>query len=456
MFLDQLSKAVTAFGVIARQKKVKLFSHLDADGLCSASILVKMMLRHGIDFEVRIVKQMISSEIERIEVSENDLIIFVDLGSGQLDRLQKFLGTTQVFILDHHDPIKINHINLFHLNPLVFGEEGISSSMISYLFAKSLDATNGDQVGLALVGAVGDEQDEKWEFKGMARDVLKEGEEAGIITVTKGMRIYGRNSRPLHKALANSFDPFIPEVSGDESAAVQFLSDMGISVKDGGEWKRLSDLTVEDQQKLASSIIIQRMKIPDATAEDIFGESYTLIGRVEELQDAREFATILNACGRMGRYDIAIRLCLNDTNAVALSSEMLEQYRKVLSESLQIFRSNPGIIEKTQHASYLVFGSLISDTVVGTVTSIALNSGMVDVMKPVFGMVNTDDSMVKVSARVNKEIKNINLRDIVLLASKQSGGEGGGHKMAAGGLIPRGKEKEFIQAADKVIKEQIS
>lgn len=455
MFLEQLQRTAKVFRTVARQKKVRLFSHLDADGLCSAAIITRMMLREGINFELRIVKQLTADVIEKIDASENDVFLFTDLGSGQLDRLQKLFEKTQVFILDHHDSLKTSHINLFHMNPLAFAEEGISSSMICYMFAKAINLENADSVDLAVVGAVGDEQDEKWEFKGVARKIVEEGETIGKIVVTKGMRLYGRNSRPLHKALANSFDPFIPGISGNESAAVQFLSDIGLNLKHEEEWKKLKDLTTEEQQKLASAIIIERMKLSDVTAEDIFGDNYTLIGRPEMLQDAREFATLLNACGRLGRYDVAVRLCLNEANAMNLAVEILDQYRKILSESLEVFRANPQIVQKTSFANYLVFENKIPDTIVGTITSIAINSEMVDASRPVFGLVDTENGMVKISARVSKEVKNLNLRDIVLLAAKSSGGEAGGHKMAAGGLIQKGREKEFIQAADKVIEEQL-
>jgi len=455
MFLEQLQRTAKVFKAVVKQKKVKLFSHYDADGLCSAAITIKMLVREGINFEMKIVKQLTADVIEKIEANESDVLLFTDVGSGQLEKLQKFFDKTQVFVLDHHEPQKISHINLFHMNPLVFAEEGISSSMICYLFAKSVNLANADFVDLAVVGAVGDEQDEKWEFKGFARKIIGEGETIGKISVTKGMRLYGRNTRPLHKALANSFDPFIPGISGDESATVQFLSEIGINAKHDSEWKKLKDLTLEEQQKLASAIIIERMKLSDVTAEDIFGDNYTLLGKPEELEDAREFATMLNACGRLGRYDIALRLCLNDRSALMLAGEVIENYRKILSESLEIFRTNPQIVQRTNFANYLLFENKIPDTIVGTITSIVLNSNMIDAGKPVFGLVDTENNIVKISARVSKEIKNINLRDIVVLAAKSAGGEGGGHKMAAGGLIPKGREKEFIQAADKVIEEQL-
>jgi len=455
MFVEQVSRAAKIFKAVAKQKKVKLFSHLDADGLCSAAIMIKAMLREGIIFEARIVKQLTGSEIEKIEASENDVLLFTDLGSGQMKSLQKFFDKTQVFILDHHEHEKASHINLFHMNPLVFMEEEMSASMICYLFAKSINAANTQLADLAAVGAVGDEQDEKWEFKGSAKKIIEEGEMIGKISVRKGMRLYGRNTRPIHKALANSFDPFIPGISGDESAAVQFLAEIGIDVKQNGEWKKLKDLTVEEQQKLASAIIMERMKLSDVSAEDIFGDNYTLAGRPEEIEDAREFATMLNACGRLGRYDVALRLCLNDKIALMLAAEVIEAYRKILSESLEIFRTNPQIVTKTNFANYLIFENKVPDTIVGTITSIALNSSMIDAGKPVLGFVDTENSMVKISARVSREVKNINLRDVVVFAAKAVGGEAGGHRMAAGGLIAKGREKEFIQAADKVIEEQL-
>jgi len=452
MFEEQIQRTAKIFKAVAKQKKVKLFSHHDADGLCSAAIMAKMMLREGINFELKIVKQLTKDVIEKIEARENDILLFTDLGSGQLKELQKFFDRTQVFVLDHHEPQKVAHINLFHMNPLAFAEEGISSSMISYLFAKSLNAANANLVDLAAVGAVGDEQDEKWEFKGFAQKIIEEGEKIRKISVSKGMRLYGRNTRPLHKALANSFDPYIPGISGDESAAVQFLSDLDINAKNNGEWRKLKDLTQEEQQKLASAIIVERMKLPEA-AEDIFGDNYTLVGRPQELEDAREFATLLNACGRLGRYDVALRICLNDATAVQLANEILEQYRILLSQSIEIFRSNPQIVQKTNFANYLLFEDRIPDTIVGTITSIALNSEMVDRNKPVLAFVDTENNMTKISARVSNEVKNINLRDVVVTAASVVGGEAGGHKFAAGGLIAKGKESEFMQAADKIIKE---
>jgi len=436
-----------------KKKNVKMIHHIDADGLSSAAITAKMLMRENINFEMRMVKQLTSETIDDLTISEKDILILLDLGSGQLKLLKNIIEITQVLIIDHHEPMELEHPNLFHLNPLVFVEEEMSSSMICYLFAKSINLKNVDLVDLAVVGAVGDEMDENWEFKGTAKKILEEAENVGKVAVSKGIRLYGRSTRPIHKTLELSFNPFIPGISGSESNAVQFLSELGIKLKEDKRWRRLVDLSVEEQQKIASAIIIERLKARHSNAEEIFGEIYTILGRPEELQDAREFATLLNACGRLQKPEIGIRLCLNDLTVIDESKDILSEYKKLISEGISWIRENKKSMQKTDFATYIFCEDKIPSTLVGTITSIFLNSNIVDTTKPVFGFAE-DDGKVKISARVSKDI-NINLRYVILNATKQMHAEGGGHQRAAGALINKGKEKEFVEIVDKTIGELI-
>jgi RecJ-like exonuclease len=321
------------------------------------------------------------------------------------------------------------------------------------MFAKAIDLKNVDLIDLAIVGAIGDEQEDRGELKGLARKILEEAIILGKVTAIKGLRFYGRNTRPIHKALEYSFDPFIPGISGSESNAIQFLSELGISVKDDGEWKKLKDLTIEEQQKLASAIIVERLKSNHSYAEDIFGENYSLLGMPEEFQDAREFSTLLNACGRLGRPDLGIRLGLNDFNPMNEVWTLLDEYRKTISGCMNLLRENNKIISTTSTSSFLSCEGKIPESLIGTVTSIALNSNMFDQSKPVFGFAETNDGKIKVSARASKSIKEINLRDIILYAAKEVEGEGGGHKYAAGAFIPKDKKQEFVRIIDSKLRE---
>lgn len=414
-----------------------------------------MLLRENVNFELRILKQFNSDAIKNLKLTENDFLIITDLGSAQVKSLSDIMNKTQVFILDHHKPIEFTHLNLFYLNPILFGEEDISSSMICYLFAKFFDLKNIDLIDLAIVGAIGDEQEEKWDFKGWGKKFLDEAEDIGKITFFKGIRLYGRNTRPIFKALAYSFDPLIPEISGSESQAVQFLSELGIKVKENDEWKKLRDLTIEEQQKLASAIIIKRLKAKHSEAEDIFGNIYTIVGKPEEIQDAREFATLLNSCGRTGNSDIGVRICLGDFNAIERSSENLDQYRKMISESLNWLRENETSVLKTEFASYILAKKNIPDDLIGTITSIVLNSNLLDASKPIFGLAEGENGKTKVSARASRDLKQINLGSLMLNATAKLDAEGGGHAVAAGAVIPKDKEKEFVDIVDSLLGETI-
>jgi RecJ-like exonuclease len=447
--LEEIEKVAKIVKSLTKQKNVKIFSHYDGDGLAAASILVKTFLREGINFELRIFKQLTSEIVSQIKASENDFLIFVDFGSGQLDLIKPLFEKTHVLILDHHEPKRISHLNLFHLNPLLFADEEISSSIVSYFFAKFFDWRNSDLADIAIVGAIADMQDEKWELKGLAKKVLKEAIALGKITVTKGLRIYGRNLRPIHKALAFSFDPFIPDITGSESQAVQFLSELGIKVKEEDEWKKLSDLSIEEQRRLASAIIIERLRANHSEAEDIFGEIYTLANFPSELKDAREFATILNACGRTGNANIGIRICLNDFSCVSKSYEILNEYRKLISNSLKLIREKEIVVTKN-FSNFILAEEKIPESLIGTITSIVLRSNLLDAKKPIFGLAFSENGKVKISARVSRDL-NINLKEILAKAIEKVGGEVGGHKFAAGGLIKKGKEKEFIEIIDNLL-----
>lgn len=445
MFFEEIDKVAKIAKALIREKNVKLVSHYDADGLSAAAIMIKALMRESANFEFRILKQLSAEELKGLDINESDFLILSDLGSGQIDRLGEALGKTQVLILDHHDPIRKEHMNLLHINPLVLGEEEISASMVCYLFAKSLDIRNTDMVDLAIVGAIGDIMDEDWELKGLGRKILEEAETLGKISIEKGLRLYGRNTKPIFKSLEYSTDAIIPGVTGSESDAVQFLSELGINLKEGESWRRLKDLTPNEQKKLASAIIVERLKNGHEEAEDIFGEIYELTGRAEELQDAREFATLLNACGRTGRYDVAIRLCLNDLHAIQDSWEIMKDYRKMISDGLSWLRN--GNLEVRERSTVVNGGKKISDTIIGTLLSIALSSGIADSKKPLVGFADTDDGKLKVSARMSRDL-NFNLRDIIVHAAKSVGGEGGGHKFAAGAAIAAGKKEEFIKAIE--------
>jgi len=447
LFLEEVFRIAEVVKSELRKRVVKLIAQFDADGLASAAIVSKMLLHEGINFELRIVKQLTPEEVDMLTEDKGKFLVFLDCGSGQLDKLRELLEETRILVIDHHLPASYKHENLLHINPLFFGESELSASLVAYAFAKCFDQKNTDLVDLAIIGAVGDGQDEDPNFMESLKKIVSEEDLSSKVSLTKGIKIYGRSTRPIFKSLAYTFDPFIPGISGSESNAVQFLSDIGIPLKDGDEWRTLNDLTIDEQRKLASAIVLERLNMA-GSVEEVFGNVYTLIGYPPEFQDVRELSTVINACSRLGCPEIALRICLGDFSVTEKTKEFLEEYRRIISDALSFFREGAQV--SRENANFFVAGKDVRDTIIGTIISIALRSNLVEKEKPVFGFADFDEKTVKVSARAFKGL-NVDLAQVLTKAASMVGGWGGGHKYAAGAFIPKGKEKEFIDAVNNLL-----
>jgi len=173
-----------------------------------------------------------------------------------------------------------------------------------------------------------------------------------------------------------------------------------------------------------------------------------LIGNVYKLcnnYEIREFTTILNACGRIEKPVDGMKLCLGHIDS---ADAIMGAYRKKIATYLEWIKINKDAFVKTDNAVYVVAGDNISDNMIGTSVSIAMRS----ILKAnvALGFANSKNG-VKVSGRILINSNGANLGKAVQAASKELGGEGGGHTNAAGAKIPLGTEAKFIQLIDPLL-----
>jgi RecJ-like exonuclease len=422
----------------------------------------KALLRQGANFSIRIAKQLDEKVIVDIAKEKAALYIMIDFGSGYLEAINRCFES-QCVVLDHHQIQGEPSANVVQVNPHAHGWNGatdLSGSGVSYLVAKAVNERNVDLSQMAIVGALADMQDrnKRRELLSLNKLIVKDGLTGGFIKEETDLLLYGRETRPIAKALASTFNPFIPGLSGEEDSCLGFLINTGIEPKDGERWRTISDLKSEEKQKIVDSLAVHLVSsgMVKDSALSLIGTVYTLIreDRFSPLRDAREFASFLNGCGRMDRAGLGIAVCMGDrANAFSEAQQVLQQYRKTLSEGLKWLNEGHDRIEKTSSFFLIKGEDVIDERIIGAISTILTTSGTFGPERPIIAITRTKENTVKVSARGNEFLINrgLNLGEIMQKASEMVSGNGGGHNIAAGAQIPLGKEEAFL----KVVKEMI-
>ena len=93
------------------------------------------------------------------------------------------------------------------------------------------------------------------------------------------------------------------------------------------------------------------------------------------LHDAREFATLINACGRMDATDVGIAIALGDRDgALSESLRLTGEYRVKIGKALQILQT-PGERVSTQGDVAVVVGDeFIEERMTGSISSLLASS----------------------------------------------------------------------------------
>ena len=434
--LESIKNIAIEFLKKAENKSIQVISHHDTDGITSAAIFTRALQRLDKDFSMKIVKGLEEQIFN--DLDENKIVVFLDLASNSFDYIKNL--KTHVFILDHHEVTDKIPSNVTIINPHLLNEEEISSAGITYLFCKELDERNVDLAQLAIIGMVGDMME-----KNMNKTYQKILADSNVIT-KKGLLLYPA-TRPIDGVLEYSSGIYIPGVTGSSSGSNTFLRDMGIE-RINGKFKTILELDEDELSKLITSITLQRMD--NGNHEDLVGNIY-LINFFNKLEDAREISAMINACSKLGESGTAISLCLQNKKAKERAEKIHTKNKQNIAKSLNILPK----LEKIEEKNFVLINAQdkIKDTIIGTIASILSNSRKYEEGKIIIAMAYNENK-IKVSARlVGKSKKNI--REVLSSVIEIIGGEVGGHQAAAGCLIEKSQEREFIEAVKKQLQIEI-
>ena len=370
-----------------------------------------------------------------------------------------------ILIFDHHlvgGPSDLPP-RIAYVSPIAFdldGELGISGAGTVYCMARLLDPLNRDCSVLALIGAVGDRQDQGPDnsFLGQNAGILQESVQWGYLAAEKSLWLFRGHSRDLVSALCGLR---IPQL-GEEPLVMRFLKGCGVDPifpRSEGENKvkrrRLTDLSPEERVKVLNALIVQ-FGVPYSK---ILRFVYTIIREDEpELQDIRQFATILNSLGRQGREGLGVALAMGERTGILREVRELErQYARELRKLISIWSTPERVTNQYDNFRAVITRESVPEQMIGTLTSmLAIQESFYG--KPVLGVAWSDEKSAKVSVRLPEDMSDpeptLDLSKVLIQAITEccaDEGEAGGHEAAAGARIPREKVDSFLRSLNTIL-----
>ena len=186
----------------------------------------------------------------------------------------------------------------------------------------------------------------------------------------------------------------------------------------------------------------------------MIGYTYTfpMEDRRSFLREGREFSTMLNSCGRIGRPSVGISICMGDRNKALKEAEViLKEYRSRIREYMNtISNERWRTIEGDGHVMINAQG-VVPEMMTGTIASLIAGSPK-NIGKVIILRADGDGNAVKFSSR--KAIgctSDVNLSRLMGEGARSVGGVGGGHSMAAGAKITKDRIDEFLNYLEENI-----
>src|SRR5919202_709648 len=329
--------------VVENDEQISIISHLDADGIASGSIISTCLASLGARWTARAISDINLNVIEQMKSEGHDFYIITDLGATMGRKIFESLDNKWI-IIDHHQmpPEEMAaDYNDQILNSWKYGVDGdteISSGGLAYMIANEIDSNNKDLSATAIISAMGGRQDQGYKkpLVGLNSEILKTAQTSGLISVNLDLMFTGRETRPLHEALAYTLFPYIDGLTWNIENCYSIIKNSGVKMKVNGRWRVTSEISQQEKSIILDAIakfIVASQNTETDIIDNLTGYTYTLMNEDQrsQLRDVREFSTLLNACGRIRKAGIGIGICMGDRNAMLTEAEnIVANYRITL------------------------------------------------------------------------------------------------------------------------------
>lgn len=435
---ERLQEAVRTLGGADR---VRVLCHYDGDGTAAAALLTRALLREGLEVHASLSHQLEPEELEGLTLDDADALVVSDMGSAQVDFLEGL--DTRVIVLDHHQPLRDSD-KLVQVNPHLFGLSGTSDlcgATTAFLFTLALSESNLDLAGIALVGCMADRQ-HVGGFKGINALLFRKALEDGVLRSERGLAL---PDLPLREAITYSVGPYFKGLSGRRREVEKLLEELGVD----GE-ARFRELEEGEREIVTTHLTMLLLKqgIRPETVEHLVEDRYwypAYEGYVDDLE------AYVNACSRQKEESLGVALSLGDFTHRDKAEEIRRKHWEEVLKGLRKLEED-GVFAKDHVQFFYADGA----TLAGSVAGIGMRY-LLDQEKPTLALAVVDGA-TKVSARATDYLvgRGVNLAEAMRFGAEAVGGSGGGHNIASGATIPKGKEERFLEVVDSTVGSQLA
>lgn len=441
----------------ASKQKIFVAGRPDADGLATVAIICKGILSNGGIFNARFMSHLSRDMLDDLANQSYDHYIFCELAGGNEREVSELMSNKAIFI-GHHNP-QGESDSYLSLNANSFGFDGskeVSGAGLAYLVSREMLPHPDSAAWLSVIGALGDRQDlgTKRSLIGLNELFLQDAVHASQIEVSEELLLFGRDVKALHEAVSYTTDPFIQGLTGNKDVCLSVLTSSKLELKKSSRWRVASDLSDEERDKLLLTLA-SYLQVTGDSVSSMIGTVY-LLKREDEhsfLKDGRDFASMLDATGRMGKPSLGITICLGDRGRALTEAErLLVEYKGQILRSLKVILSDEERLTFSDSFAFVGSEGLLSEDMIGALANTLMVVPKVR-EKIIVVRVATSDGKVKFSIRKGLQCPlDVDIGQVVRRVSAQCDGEGGGHKTMAGARIPSVKALEFYDRLRKEVK----
>lgn len=422
---------------ILKNNYVRVLAHFDGDGGSAAIILTSALRRAGIKFHLGFIKSLDGESFrQRIGEFPDIYTVVVDAGSDQSRFIEEY---ENVCILDHHF-FQENSFKGLNINARQFGIDGTRGACgatMAFVMALAMDEKNADLLPFLVSGVIADKQDIGG-YTGLNLTLMDHY--GKNLKTVRTLNFEGQN---LTDGITYSTDPFFMDLSGKPDNVRKVLDSLGVSPD-----KSIFDLT-EDEKRSLGEFLTARLLEQNSGSEGIKYLENDIIKFDHLGFTSKEISTLVDGNAKVGMNSVPIIFFLGDQSQ---KEDMINNWRIFKTKLIEYaYRAYKEIYEEPNVRYFYAPESEMAGAISGIMMLYLLKQD-----KPLIGF-NVGNNDTKVSSRGSRRQvqKGLNLSTIMRESAKEVGGSGGGHDIAAGAVIPRGKEKQFVETANRLIGEQL-